>query len=61
MTDVGTVVVAYGLTLGAIAGYATWILRRGRSLGRSLGIGEVAETAPAPDSRTDSDTDPAQP
>ncbi len=64
MTDVGTIASAYGLTLVAIAGYAAWVLRRGRSLGHSLKIGLGAETddrGPAPDSPAESNPDPAQP
>ena len=64
MTDVGTILSAYGLTFVAIVGYAAWVLRRGRSLGRSLKIGvgaQMSDQGPAPDSPVESNPDPAQP
>ena len=30
----GYVLAGYGITLGALAGYAAWVLQRGRAFGR---------------------------
>ncbi|WP_419863903.1 hypothetical protein [Candidatus Poriferisodalis sp.] len=39
MTWAANVFSGYGLTALAIVAYATWVVRRGRALGRDLGIG----------------------
>lgn len=46
----------YALTALAIVTYATWVVRRGRSLGRDLGIGP-AGASPNP-SRSPAETSP---
>jgi hypothetical protein len=36
MSDVGYVAVCYVTVIGAVAGYAWWMLRRGRRLSREI-------------------------
>ena len=44
MTDVGTIVTGYGLTIVTLGFYAAWIVMRGRAIGQQLGIGGEAAT-----------------
>ncbi|WP_419931110.1 hypothetical protein [Candidatus Poriferisodalis sp.] len=39
MTWAANVFSGYALTALAVVAYATWVVRRGRALGRDLGIG----------------------
>lgn len=39
MTWAANVFSGYALTAVAVVAYATWVVRRGRALGRDLGIG----------------------
>lgn len=43
MTDVGTIVAGYGITIVTVVMYGVWILMRGRALGDELGIGHGAD------------------
>ena len=45
MTNVGTIVAGYGITIVAIAFYAAWIINRGRAIGEELGIGSSDESS----------------
>jgi len=38
MTHTAYLVAGYGLTAGILAGYATWVIGRRRSLARTLGL-----------------------
>jgi hypothetical protein len=35
-TDIGTIVVGWGVTVGVIGGYAAWLVRRGKQLSRTV-------------------------
>ena len=41
MTHAANVISGYLLTAVAVMAYAAWVVRRGRTLGRSLGIGSA--------------------
>lgn len=41
MTHAANVISGYVLTAVAVMAYAAWVVRRGRTLGRSLGIGSA--------------------
>ncbi len=41
MSEVATVATGWGLTFVVIVTYSLWIVSRGRSIGRELGIGEA--------------------
>ena len=43
MTHAANVISGYALTAVAVLAYAAWVVRRGRTLGRSLGIGSAAD------------------
>ena len=45
MTHAANVISGYLLTAAAVAAYAAWVVRRGRTLGRSLGIGGADDAA----------------
>ncbi len=45
MNDLGSIVAGYGITIVAVVSYAAWILVRGRSIGRELGIGSDITTS----------------
>ena len=45
MTWAANVVSGYALTALAVVAYATWVVRRGRALGRDLGIGPAGAGA----------------
>lgn len=45
MTHAANVISGYALTAVAVMAYAVWVVRRGRTLGRSLGIGSAGEPA----------------
>ena len=48
MTWAANVFSGYALTALAVVAYATWVVRRGRALGRDLGIGPAgASTDPS--------------
>ena len=47
MTWAANVFTGYALAALAVVIYATWVVRRGRALGRGLGIGPV-EASPDP-------------
>lgn len=52
MTNVGTIIAGYGITIVTLGFYATWITMRGREIGTELGIGaDSGDTDP-------SETDP---
>ncbi len=53
MTDAGTIISGYGLTFAAVAGYAAWVLLRGRALGHRLGIGQMTPDSAPPVERPD--------
>ena len=44
MTNVGTIVAGYGITIVGIGFYAAWIVNRGRAIGEELGIGSSDES-----------------
>ena len=44
MSDVATVAIGWGLTFVVIATYSFWVVSRGRTIGRELGIGEVQQS-----------------
>ncbi|WP_419945334.1 hypothetical protein [Candidatus Poriferisodalis sp.] len=50
MTWAANVFSGYALTTLAVLTYATWVVRRGRALGRALGIGP-AGASPDPSRR----------
>ena len=35
-SDIGTIVFGWGVTVGGVAGYAFWLVRRGRHLSRTV-------------------------
>ena len=39
MTNIGTIVVGYCVTIFSVAFYAAWIVRRGVLIGKEIGIG----------------------
>ncbi len=43
MSEVASVVAGYGLAVVAVAVYGAWIVARGRSIGRELGIGDSGD------------------
>ena len=45
MTHAANVISGYVLTVVAVTAYAAWVVRRGRMLGRSLGIGSAGVAA----------------
>ena len=45
MTHAANVISGYVLTAAAVTAYAVWVVCRGRSLGRSLGIGSDGDPA----------------
>ena len=47
MTHAANVISGYVLTAVAVTAYAAWVVHRGRTLGRSLGIGSAAAGDPA--------------
>lgn len=47
MTWAANVLSGYSLTALAVITYATWVVRRGRALGRDLGIGPT-DAGPEP-------------
>ena len=56
MTYAGSVIGGYVLTAVAVLAYAAWVVRRGRSLGRSLGIAGAGDRGePGPGDRADED------
>ena len=57
MTHAANVISGYVLTAAAVLAYAAWVVRRGRTLGRSLGIGSADD--PAEHARRDGSGDPA--
>ena len=44
MSEVATVATGWGLTFVAVATYSLWVVRRGRTIGRELSIGDVGST-----------------
>ena len=58
MTNGGSILAGYGITIVVVAFYAAWIVNRGRQIGRELGIG-----APGPDAadRPDAETEESSP
>ena len=44
MTWAANVFSGYALTALAVVAYATWVVRRGRALGRDLGIGPTGSS-----------------
>ena len=59
MTHAANVISGYALTAAAVMAYAVWVVCRGRSLGRSLGIGSDGAGDSAEHSRSDGTGDPA--
>lgn len=43
MTNAGSIIAGYGITIVTVVAYAWWIVQRGRSIGRELGIGDAEE------------------
>lgn len=39
MNDLGSIIAGYGISIVGLVFYASWILVRGRNIGRELGIG----------------------
>ena len=54
MTHAANVISGYVLTAVVVMTYAAWVVRRGRSLGRSLGIGSAADLGDGGERGTDS-------
>lgn len=45
MSNAGTLLAGYGVTVGAVVAYAAWLWLRARKLGRDLGIADTADAA----------------
>ncbi|MDG2111990.1 MAG: hypothetical protein P8N02_05185 [Actinomycetota bacterium] len=43
MTNVGTIIAGYGITILSLGFYAAWIVVRGREIGNELGIGATVD------------------
>ena len=44
MSEVATVAIGWGLTFVVIVTYSLWVVSRGRTIGRKIGIGEVHQS-----------------
>ena len=44
MTNAGSIIGVYGIAIATVLVYAGWIINRGRSIGRELGIGSRGDT-----------------
>ena len=52
MSDIAAVATGWGLTFVVLATYALWVVGRGKTIGRELGIGKRQELGPGSDSST---------
>ena len=56
MSEVATVAIGWGLTFVVIATYSFWVVSRGRTIVRELGIGEVQQSGQEQESDLSTDT-----
>jgi len=49
MTHAAYIVAAYGLSTAILAGYATWVIARRRTLARTLGLDDASPRAGSPE------------
>ncbi len=56
MNEVTTVATGWGLSFVVVATYALWVVGRGKTIGRELGIGGREELEPESDSSKPADS-----
>ena len=56
MSEVATVAIGWALTFVVIVTYSLWVVSRGRTIGRKIGIGEVHQSGQLQESDLPTDT-----